>query len=142
MAESLEAKVQHKRSFAIVDEVDNILIDEARTPLIISGPSEQNPNEYVKFAKIAPSLQQNEDYTVDEKLRSVSLSGTGIAKIEKLLGVKNLYDPEYFGQVHFIENAVRAEVVYQRDRDYVVRSREVLIAVSYTHLTLPTTPYV
>ncbi|MQG01976.1 MAG: preprotein translocase subunit SecA, partial [SAR202 cluster bacterium] len=132
MAESLEAKVQHKRSFAIVDEVDNILIDEARTPLIISGPSEQNPNEYVKFAKIAPSLQENEDYTVDEKLRSVSLSGTGIAKIEKLLGVKNLYDPEYFGQVHFIENAVRAEVVYQRDRDYVVRSREVLIVDEFT----------
>ena len=132
MAESLEAKVQHKRSFAIVDEVDNILIDEARTPLIISGPSEQNPNEYVKFAKIAPSLQENEDYTVDEKLRSVSLSGTGIAKIEKLLGVKNLYDPEYFGQVHFVENAVRAEVVYQRDRDYVVRSREVLIVDEFT----------
>ena len=132
MADSVEGKVQHKRAFAIVDEVDNILIDEARTPLIISGPSQQNPNEYVKFAKIAPSLQIETDYTVDEKLRSISLSGAGIAKIEKLLAVKNLYDPEYFGQVHFVENAVRAEVVYQRDRDYVVRSGQVLIVDEFT----------
>ena len=74
MADSVEAKVQHKRAFAIVDEVDNILIDEARTPLIISGPSRQNPNEYVKFSKIAPSLQRESDYTVDEKLRSIELN--------------------------------------------------------------------
>ena len=132
MAESSEFKVQNKRSFAIVDEVDNILIDEARTPLIISGPSQQNPNEYVKFAKIAPSLHEDDDYTVDEKLRAVSLTGTGIGKIEKLLGVENLYDPEYFGQVHYLENAVRAQVVYQRDRDYVVRSGQVLIVDEFT----------
>ena len=132
MAESSAFKVQNKRSFAIVDEVDNILIDEARTPLIISGPSQQNPNEYVKFAKIAPSLHEDDDYTVDEKLRAVSLTGTGIGKIEKLLGVENLYDPEYFGQVHYLENAVRAQVVYQRDRDYVVRSGQVLIVDEFT----------
>ena len=132
MADSGHRRVQDSRSFAIVDEVDNILIDEARTPLIISGPSQQNPNEYIKFARIAPGLRDHEDYTIDEKLRAVSLSVVGIEKIEKLLKVDNLYDVDNFGQVHFVENAVRAQVLYQRDREYVVRNGEVIIVDEFT----------
>ena len=132
MADSGVRRVQGSRSFAIVDEVDNILIDEARTPLIISGPSQQNPNEYIKFARIAPGLRDHEDYTIDEKLRAVSLSVVGIEKIEKLLKVDNLYDVDNFGQVHFVENAVRAQVLYQRDREYVVRNGEVIIVDEFT----------
>ena len=132
MADSGVRRVQGYRSFAIVDEVDNILIDEARTPLIISGPSQQNPNEYIKFARIAPGLRDHEDYTIDEKLRAVSLSVVGIEKIEKLLKVDNLYDVDNFGQVHFVENAVRAQVLYQRDREYVVRNGEVIIVDEFT----------
>ena len=132
MADSGHRRVQDSRRFAIVDEVDNILIDEARTPLIISGPSQQNPNEYIKFARIAPGLREHEDYTIDEKLRAVSLSVVGIEKIEKLLKVDNLYDVDNFGQVHFVENAVRAQVLYQRDREYVVRNGEVIIVDEFT----------
>ena len=132
MADSGHRRVQDSRRFAIVDEVDNILIDEARTPLIISGPSQQNPNEYIKFARIAPGLREHEDFTIDEKLRAVSLSVVGIEKIEKLLKVDNLYDVDNFGQVHFVENAVRAQVLYQRDREYVVRNGEVIIVDEFT----------
>ena len=132
MADTGDRRVQDSRKFAIVDEVDNILIDEARTPLIISGPSQQNPNEYVKFARIAPGLHEDEDYTIDEKLRAVSLSVAGIEKIEKLLKVDNLYDVDNFGQVHFVENAVRAQILYQRDREYVVRNGEVIIVDEFT----------
>ncbi|SVB25732.1 uncharacterized protein METZ01_LOCUS178586, partial [marine metagenome] len=132
MADTGDRRVQDSRKFAIVDEVDNILIDEARTPLIISGPSQQNPNEYIKFARIAPGLREDEDYTIDEKLRAVSLSVAGIEKIEKLLKVDNLYDVDNFGQVHFVENAVRAQILYQRDREYVVRNGEVIIVDEFT----------
>ena len=132
MADSGHRRVQDSRRFAIVDEVDNILIDEARTPLIISGPSQQNPNEYIKFARIAPGLREHEDYTIDEKLRAVSLSVVGIEKIEKLLKVDNLYDVDNLGQVHFVENSVRAQVLYQRDREYVVRNGEVIIVDEFT----------
>ena len=132
MSDSGVRRVQDSRNFAIVDEVDNILIDEARTPLIISGPSQQNPNEYIKFARIAPGLREHEDYTIDEKLRAVSLSVIGIEKIEKLLKVDNLYDVDNFGQVHFVENAVRAQVLYQRDREYVLKNGEVIIVDEFT----------
>ena len=121
MVDIVERRVQRGRSFAIVDEVDNILVDEARTPLIISGPSQQNPSEYSKYAKIVPSLIIEEDYFIEEKHRSVSLTQNGIGKIEKYLKVDNLYDAENFGQVHFVENAVRAEVIYKKDREYVVK---------------------
>lgn len=132
MAETEDRQVQRSRNFAIVDEVDNILVDEARTPLIVSGPSQQNPNDYIKFARIAPSLREEEDYTVDEKLKAVSLSTIGIEKIEKFLKVDNLYDAEDFGQAHFVENAVRAEVLYMRDREYVVKDGEVVIVDEFT----------
>ena len=132
MVDHRDQRVQGGRAFAIVDEVDNILIDEARTPLIISGPSQQNPNEYIKFASIAPRLTEEEDYELDEKHKSVALTADGIAKVENLLGVENLYDSDNFGQVHFLENAVRAHVVYQRDREYVVRGGQVLIVDEFT----------
>ncbi len=132
MVDIAERRVQRGRPFAIVDEVDNILVDEARTPLIISGPSEQNPNEYSIYAKIVPSLREEEDYSVEEKHRSVSLTQSGIAKIEKFLKIDNLYDTENFGQAHFVENAVRAEVIYKKDREYVVRDGKVVIVDEFT----------
>jgi len=132
MVDLAERRVQRGRSFAIVDEVDNILVDEARTPLIISGPSQQNPSEYSKYAKIVPSLREGEDYSVEEKHRSVSLTQNGIGKIEKFLKVDNLYDAENFGQVHFVENAVRAEVIYKKDREYVVKDGKVVIVDEFT----------
>ena len=132
MVDIAEGRLQRGRAFAIVDEVDNILVDEARTPLIISGPSQQNPNEYSKYAKIVPSLREQEDYSVEEKYRSVSLTQNGIAKIEKFLKVDNLYDTENFGQAHFVENAVRAEVIYKKDREYVVKDGKVVIVDEFT----------
>ncbi|MBM39930.1 MAG: preprotein translocase subunit SecA [Chloroflexi bacterium] len=132
MVDIVERRVQRGRSFAIVDEVDNILVDEARTPLIISGPSQQNPSEYSKYAKIVPSLIIEEDYIIEEKHRSVSLTQNGIGKIEKYLKVDNLYDAENFGQVHFVENAVRAEVIYKKDREYVVKDGKVVIVDEFT----------
>ena len=132
MVDVAERRVQRDRSFAIVDEVDNILVDEARTPLIISGPSQQNPSEYSKYAKIVPSLREEEDYSVEEKHRSVSLTQNGIGKIEKFLKVDNLYDADNFGQVHFVENAVRAEVIYKKDREYVVKDGKVIIVDEFT----------
>ena len=132
MVDVAEGRLQKGRAFAIVDEVDNILVDEARTPLIISGPSQQNPNEYSKYAKIVPSLREEEDYSVEEKHRSVSLTQNGIAKIEKFLKVDNLYDTENFGQAHFVENAVRAEVIYKKDREYVVKDGKVVIVDEFT----------
>ena len=132
MVDIVERRVQRGRSFAIVDEVDNILVDEARTPLIISGPSQQNPSEYSKYAKIVPSLIIEEDYFIEEKHRSVSLTQNGIGKIEKYLKVDNLYDAENFGQVHFVENAVRAEVIYKKDREYVVKDGKVVIVDEFT----------
>ena len=132
MTDSLDSVVQGTRGFAIVDEVDNILIDEARTPLIISGPSQQNPQAYAKYSQISRGLGSEYDYTIDEKHRSVSLTAEGISKIEGLLNVDNLYDPDNYAQVHYVENAVRAEVLYQKDKEYVIRNGEVLIVDEFT----------
>jgi len=132
MADSFETQTQGSRIFAIVDEVDNILIDEARTPLIISGPSQQNPNEYKKFAQFAHTLVLDDDFSIDQKTKAISISLHGIAKIEKYLKVKNLYSPENFHLVQFVENAIRAESVYEKDREYVVRNGEVIIVDEFT----------
>ena len=132
MADSFETQTQGSRIFAIVDEVDNILIDEARTPLIISGPSQQNPNEYKKFAQFAHTLVLDDDFSIDQKTKAISVSLHGIAKIEKYLKVKNLYSPENFHLVQFVENAIRAESVYEKDREYVVRNGEVIIVDEFT----------
>ena len=125
-------RVQRERNYAIVDEVDNILIDEARTPLIISGPAEEPVQHYYTFAKLAPRLDPDEDYTIDERTQAISLSQEGIGKMERATKVDNLYDPDNFHLVHYIENALNAQVQKNRDKDYVVRDGEVVIVDEFT----------
>ncbi len=127
-------KVQRERRFAIVDEVDNILIDEARTPLIISGPAEETPRDYSRFARVVPSLAEGRDYDIEEKHRSVSLTPEGMNKVERLLGIKSLYEDSEasFRIVHHVETALRAQNIFQRDRDYVVSSGQVVIVDEFT----------
>ncbi len=132
MVTSNEERVQRELVFAIVDEVDNILIDEARTPLIISGPADMSQRDYARYARVAPSLRMEKDYTIEEKHRAVSLTQDGITKLEGSLGITNLYGPENFGVVHHMENALKAQVIFQRDRDYVVQDREVVIVDEFT----------
>ncbi len=132
MVAELSMRVQRDRSYAIVDEVDNILIDEARTPLIISGPAEMSARDYIRYAKVAPTLQMERDYTLDEKHRTVALTQEGISRLERALGVSNLYAPENFGLVHHVENALKAHVVFQRNREYVVQEGEVIIVDEFT----------
>ena len=132
MVVGLEQRVQTKRDFAIVDEVDNILIDEARTPLIISGPAQQSPNEYRRFARLATTLQREEDYSIDEKHRTAALTNEGISKLEKMLNVTNIYGQENFELVHYAENALKAQAIFERDRDYVVQNGEVVIVDEFT----------
>ncbi len=123
---------QRDLNFAIVDEVDSILIDEARTPLIISAPAAENPDMYVKFAALAASLKP-EDYTLDEKRRSVTLTDDGVEKVQKLLGVKNLYSPEYVRSVYHMDQALKAQTLFKRDKDYVVTNDgEVVIVDEFT----------
>ena len=132
MGMELADRVQRELNYAIVDEVDNILIDEARTPLIISGAAEEPVDMYYTFAKLAPRLQFEEDYTIDERSKSISLSQEGISKMERWTKVGNLYDPENFHLVHYIENALDAQVMKQRDKEYVVRDGEVVIVDEFT----------
>lgn len=123
---------QRELYFAIVDEVDSILIDEARTPLIISAPAGENPDFYYQFARIAAKLVPS-DYTLDEKRRSVALTDEGVEKIEKMLGVKNLYTPEHLQSVYHMDQALRAETLFKRDKDYVVTGAgEVIIVDEHT----------
>ena len=130
-------RVQRELAYAIVDEVDNILIDEARTPLIISGAAEESPAEYQRFSRLAPTLQEGTDYTIDEKHRTAALSTDGIAKLERMLNVKNLYAPENFKLVHFVENALKSIAIYERDREYVVKDGEVIIVDEFTGRLMP-----
>ncbi len=132
MAMDVAHQVQRPLYFAIVDEVDNILVDEARTPLIISGPTNEDTSVYYRFAQIVPMLEPEQDYTVDEKLRAVSLTEEGIEKLEKRLGIKNIYAPENFRLTRYMEAALKAQILYQRDRDYVVKDGEVIIVDDFT----------
>ena len=132
MAIDLSQRAQRELHYAIVDEVDNILIDEARTPLIISGPAEEPVQLYYQFAKLVPRLKFDEDYTIDERTKSISLTQEGIARMEGWTKVGNLYEPENFHLVHYIENALTAGVMKQRDREYVVRDGEVVIVDEFT----------
>jgi len=125
-------RVQRGFNFSIVDEVDNILIDEARTPLIISGQAEESTQRYYTFARLIPRLQPDSDYTVDERMRTAILTEPGIARMEKWLGIGNLYDPENYALVHYMENALRAHVFYRRDREYMVKDGEVIIVDEFT----------
>ena len=130
MAPAREERVQRERAYGIVDEVDNILIDEARTPLIISGPASMSARDYIRYAKLAPSLQPERDYTVDEKHKTAALTQDGISKLERALNIPNLYDE--FETVHHIENALKAQVIFEKDRDYVVQNGEVVIVDEFT----------
>jgi preprotein translocase subunit SecA len=136
MAWSLEECVQRGHNYAIVDEVDSILIDEARTPLIISGPAEQSARWYTEFAKIAPRLRRGEDgegdYEVDEKKKTIGVLESGIEKVEDWLGIDNLYDPVNTPLVSFLNNALKAKELYKRDKDYVVVNGEVMIVDEFT----------
>ncbi len=132
MVVDLSQRVQRGFHYAIVDEVDNILIDEARTPLIISGQAEEPPQIYYTFARIVPRLIRDVDYTVDEKLRTALLTESGISKVEKDLHISNLYDPDNSQLVHYLENALRAHVFFLKDREYVVRDGEVVIVDEFT----------
>ena len=132
MVNEVELLRQRELNFAIVDEVDSILIDEARTPLIISAPAAENPESYIQFAQVISQLSKD-DYEVDEKRRSVALTESGIDKIEKLLNMKNLYTPEHSRAVYHVEQALRAETLFKRDKDYVVTNDgEVIIVDEHT----------
>ena len=137
MASSQVQKVQRELHYAIVDEVDNILIDEARTPLIISGPSQESTTLYGTVARVVPRLRADEDYTIAEKERQALLTDAGISKIETLLNIGNLYDQSNNVLTHFVENALRAQFVYQRDKDYVVKDGEVVIVDEFTGRLMP-----
>ena len=132
MAIEVTHKVQRELNYAIVDEVDNILIDEARTPLIISGPAEEPVQHYYTFAKLAPRLQPEQDYAIDERTQAISMTPEGISKMEQWTNVGNLYDPENFHLVHFVENALTAHVQKKRDIEYVVQNGEVVIVDEFT----------
>ena len=132
MALTAGQRVQRELHYAIVDEVDNILIDEARTPLIISGPAEEPVQLYQNFARLVPRLDPSEDYTIDDRTRAISLSQEGIAKMEQWTNTSNLYDPENFHLVQYMENALTAHVMKQRDKEYVVRDGEVIIVDEFT----------
>src|SRR5499427_9163921 len=151
----LDDCVQRPHHYAIVDEVDSILIDEARTPLIISGPSEESTDKYYKINRIIPNLVRGEviegrepgekyttgDYTIDEKHKSAALTEEGVLKLEKLLKVGNLYDPQNIEWIHHVQQALRAHVLYERDREYVVRDGdegpEVVIVDEFTGRLMP-----
>ena len=132
MAVDLSYCVQRELHYAIVDEVDNILIDEARTPLIISGPAAESTQIYYTFARLVPRLAREIDYTVDERMRAVSLTEQGMVKIEQGLGVKNIYAPEHYRLTRYMEAALKAQILYHRDHDYVVRDNEVIIVDDFT----------
>src|SRR4030042_171715 len=126
MAGSLEEMVQRPLNYAIVDEVDSILIDEARTPLIISAPAEESTEKYFQFASLVSRLVKDTDYVIDEKLRTANLTEIGVSKIERMLGVKNLYESD-FEAIHHIEEALKAQTLYHKDKDYVVKEGEEII---------------
>lgn len=129
---SMQEQVQRGHAYAIIDEIDSILIDEARTPLIISQPAEDSDELYAKFASIARGMHQDEDYKVDEKYKAIQLTDSGISKAEKAMGVDNIYTEKGIRYVHHLENAVKAKALYLKDRDYVLRDNEVVIVDSFT----------
>ena len=132
MVQTLDQMVQRPLHFAIVDEVDSILIDEARTPLIISAPAEESTDKYVQIDRLVKQLKTEGDYTVDEKQKAVSLTDEGIARLEKLLGVENIYEEYGIENVHHIEQALKANILFKIDKDYVVKDGEIVIVDEFT----------
>jgi preprotein translocase subunit SecA len=134
---SLDDCVQRELHYGIVDEVDSILIDEARTPLIISGPAEQSTELYYRIDRIIPRLKKDNDYTIDEKTRSVVLTEEGVQRVEELLHVENLYDPHNIEILHHVTQALRAHALFRKDVDYVVKNGEVIIVDEFTGRLMP-----
>ena len=128
---------QREHAYAIVDEIDSILIDEARTPLIISRPDEESADLYQSFSRITPQLKENEDYNIDEKLRAVAMTEQGIDRVERILGLENIYEEKGVRFVHHLEQALRAEALFHRDREYVVKDGEVIIVDEFTGRLMP-----
>lgn len=137
MVSEIQQRVQRKLNYAIVDEVDSILIDEARTPLIISGPAEESTEKYYQIDRIIPRLKKSEDYEVDEKANTVTLKEEGIAQCEKLLGVENIYENTQIDVIHHINQALRAHVLFKRDVDYMVKDDQVVIVDEFTGRLMP-----
>jgi preprotein translocase subunit SecA len=137
MVVSLDQLVMRELNYAIVDEVDNILIDEARTPLIISGQGQESTDMYVQFARWAPRLKPEADYTIEEKTRTVILTDAGIDKLEQLAGVKNIYDENNIELTRYMENAIKAQIIFKRDKDYIVKDGEVIIVDEFTGRQMP-----
>ena len=135
--EDLVMREESPMHFAIIDEIDSILIDEARTPLIISAPAEEATEMYYRFAKIVKTLRENTDFNIDEKLRSATLTDEGIQKIEQALGVQNVYAESGVRTVHHIEEALKAEVLFHKDKDYIVEENEVVIIDEFTGRKMP-----
>ena len=137
MKYSLQDCVQRSHHFAIVDEVDSILVDEARTPLIISGPSEESTDKYYKIDKLIPRLVREQDYKIDEKARTVVLQESGVEKGEQFLGIENLYDPNHMELVHHIQQALKAHTLFKRDADYMIKDGQVIIVDEFTGRLMP-----
>ncbi|MDD3711354.1 MAG: preprotein translocase subunit SecA [Patescibacteria group bacterium] len=137
MVSDLSQMVQRDFYYSIVDEVDSILIDEARTPLIISAPAEESSDRYAKFSQLVRQLKEDEDYNIDEKMRAATLTENGIAKMEKWLGVENIYVAGGVKDVHNIEQALKANVLFKKDKDYVVKEGEIIIVDEFTGRMMP-----
>ncbi|MFL5761771.1 MAG: preprotein translocase subunit SecA [Thermomicrobiales bacterium] len=140
MVVSAEQCVQRELVYAIVDEVDNVLIDEARTPLIISGQAERSTDRYYQFAQIAKQLRSNRDFEIDLKSKTASLTEPGIDRVESLLQIpegESIYDERYIEMTHYLENALKAEVIFHRDKDYIVRDGEIIIVDEFTGRMMP-----
>lgn len=132
-----DKRAMGQKWFAIVDEVDSILVDEARTPLIISAPDSEPTSQYPRFAAMARTLENEKHYKIDEKQKTATLTEDGIAKLEELIGVDNIYVSQHYNDLHHIENALKAGAVYKRDVDYLVRGDDVLIIDEHTGRVLP-----
>ncbi len=132
MVDSKERMVQRELAYAVVDEVDNILIDEARTPLIISGPAQESGQEYRRFSQVARQLRRDRDFEIDDAKKTIAMTEDGIARVEQALNVDNLYSPDNQALSHFVENSIRAENLYLKDVQYVVRAGEIIIVDEFT----------
>jgi preprotein translocase subunit SecA len=137
MTTQMERRVQRPLHYAIVDEVDSILIDESRTPLIISSPAEESTNKYYQYSQLISQLSPEAHYVIDEKARTATLTEEGIAKMEELMGVDNIYTEAGFAEVHHIEQALKAKAIFKRDTDYVIKEDEVIIVDEFTGRLMP-----
>ena len=137
MVYDLNEIVQRGHHYAIIDEIDSILIDEARTPLIISAPDTQSSQWYQEFAKIVPQLKEEEDYEIDKKTKTVTLTEAGINKVERILGVENIYAEKGMRYLHYLEQSLRAHTLFKRDRDYIVKDGQVIIVDEFTGRLMP-----